>query len=169
MEELEAAAVVEGGARRRHLLARGSWDPAARSEADGVASPAARDGGRNLQGLFKKSPPPPPPPVPGTGSVMYMVVGFEVVACSIFRQPGAPRLHDIPCPVSPEDPDAPPLMEVKEGALPPPNPPPRSAVLVSRACKRHIMLLAAMVAALVCRDIDPRSCRQRRSTMLVIT
>jgi len=118
MEELEAAAVVEGGSRRRRLLARGTLDPAAMAaESDVVvASPAARDG-RGLRAWGKKSPPPPPPPVPGAGSVMYMVVGFEVVACSIFRRPGAARLDDIPCPVSPEDPDAPSPMEVKEGAL----------------------------------------------------
>lgn len=47
---------------------------------------------------------------------MYMVVGFEVVACSIFRKPGEARLQDIPCPMSPEDPDAPKPMEVTTGA-----------------------------------------------------
>ncbi len=131
MEELEAAAVVEGGSRRRRLLARGMLDLA---ESDVVvASPAARDGGgRALQAWGKKSPPPPPPPVPGAGSVMYMVVGFEVVACSIFRKPGAARLDDIPCPVSPEDPDAPSPMEVKEGALR--SPCLAAAALASRPC-----------------------------------
>ena len=128
MEELEAAAVVEGGSRRRHLLASGSWEPAslrAAEAADGVASPGvARSGtgGRELQAWGKKKAPPPPPPAIGSGTTMYMVVGFEVVACSISRRPGAARLDDIPCPVSPEDPDAPTPMEVKEGAhrLPPP-------------------------------------------------
>jgi hypothetical protein len=46
---------------------------------------------------------------------MYMVVGFEVVACSIARKPGT-KLEDIPCPMSPEDADAPKPMLVKEGA-----------------------------------------------------
>ena len=130
MEELEAAAVVEGGSRRRRLLARGTLDPA---ESDViVASPAARDGGgRALRAWGKKSPPPPPPPVPGAGSVMYMVVGFEVVACSIFRRPGAARLDDIPCPVSPEDPDAPSPMEVKEGA-------PRCPLQCCHACQQSL-------------------------------
>ena len=45
----------------------------------------------------------------------YMVVGFEVVPCSIHRNPGA-RLDDIPCPMSPDDPDAPKPMEVVKGA-----------------------------------------------------
>ena len=140
MEELEAAAVVEGGARRRHLLASGTLDPVALAAAsDSVASPAARGGrGRALLAWGKKTPPPPPPPVPGAGSVMYMVVGFEVVACSIFRRPGA-RLDEIPCPVSPEDPDAPLPMEVKEGA---PLPPrhclwPRSGALWADVPARH--------------------------------
>ena len=120
MEELEAAAVVEGGSRRRRLLARGSWDPASSlgasdDSAGGVASPVATSGGRELQAWGKKSSPPPPPPAVGSGTTMYMVVGFEVVACSISRTVGR-RLDDIPCPVSPEDPDAPTPMEVKEGA-----------------------------------------------------
>jgi hypothetical protein len=46
----------------------------------------------------------------------YMIVGFEVVPCSIHRNPGA-RLEDIPCPMSPDDPDAPKPMEVTKGAF----------------------------------------------------
>ena len=42
-------------------------------------------------------------------------MGFEVVPCSIHRNPGA-RLEDIPCPMSPDDPDAPKPMEVVKGA-----------------------------------------------------
>jgi hypothetical protein len=48
-------------------------------------------------------------------AIRYMVVGFEVVPCSIHRNPGA-RLEDIPCPMSPDDPDAPKPMEVVKGA-----------------------------------------------------
>jgi len=44
-----------------------------------------------------------------------MVVGFEVVPCSIHRNPGG-RIEDIPCPMSPDDPDAPKPMEVTKGA-----------------------------------------------------
>lgn len=44
----------------------------------------------------------------------YMVVGFEVVACSIKREPGT-EFKNIPCPSSPSDPSAPPPQEVKEG------------------------------------------------------
>lgn len=48
------------------------------------------------------------------GEKMYMVVGFEVVSCSIKRTPGQP-LKNIPCPMSPDDPAAPTPQEVKEG------------------------------------------------------
>lgn len=48
--------------------------------------------------------------------IRYMIVGFEVVPCSIHRNPGS-RLEDIPCPMSPDDPDAPKPMEVTKGAL----------------------------------------------------
>ncbi len=43
------------------------------------------------------------------------MVGFEVVPCSIHRNPGG-RIEDIPCPMSPDDPDAPKPMEVTKGA-----------------------------------------------------
>lgn len=112
--EMEAAAIVEGGNRK--LLGSGSWNEAQVS-ALGSDPPATRQ----LQGFFSKaqSPPPPSPVASGgkeTGAPMYMVVGFEVSACSIFRKPGESKLYNIPCPESLEDPDAPKLMEVKSGA-----------------------------------------------------
>lgn len=54
------------------------------------------------------------PRAPSQSAKMYMVVGFEVVACSIKRTPGAP-LKNIPCPASPTDAGAPAPQEVKEG------------------------------------------------------
>jgi transmembrane 9 superfamily member 2/4 len=45
---------------------------------------------------------------------MWMVVGFEVVACSIKRQPGQPIDPNLSCGVSPDDPDAPEPQEVKK-------------------------------------------------------
>ena len=112
--EMEAASIVEGGNRK--LLGSGSWDEAQVS-ALGSESPATRQ----LQSFFSKAQSPPPPsPVPSggkkTSAPMYMVVGFEVSACSIFRKPGESQLYNIPCPESLEDPDAPKLMEVKSGA-----------------------------------------------------
>ena len=49
------------------------------------------------------------------GEKMYMIVGFEVVACSIKRTPGQ-AIKNIPCPSSPDDPGAPPAQDVKEGS-----------------------------------------------------
>eukprot|EP00887_Chlorella_sp_A99_P002502 scaffold6.g2502.t1 len=46
---------------------------------------------------------------------LYMIVGFEVVACSIAREPGKP-LANTPCPQSPDDASAPPAQEVKAGS-----------------------------------------------------
>lgn len=48
------------------------------------------------------------------GERMYMIVGFEVVACSIKRTPGS-ALKNIPCPASPDEANAPDPQEVKEG------------------------------------------------------
>jgi transmembrane 9 superfamily protein 2/4 len=103
-EEMEAASVVEGGARKLQGA----------ESLDGVSAPSVD--GRQLKALWgKKHPPPPPPRVTGKETPMYMVVGFEVVPCSIHRNPGG-RLEDIPCPMSPDDPDAPKPMEVTKGA-----------------------------------------------------
>lgn len=106
-EEMEAASVVEGGARKLR-----SW-----IGADEAA--ASKGTGRDLQAFWntKRAPPPPPPRVYSAGgeTPMYMIVGFEVVACSIHREAGK-RLEDIPCPQSPEDPDAPRPQEVTTGA-----------------------------------------------------
>lgn len=43
-----------------------------------------------------------------------MIVGFEVVACSIKREAGKP-ISNIPCPQTPEDPNQPEPQEVKKG------------------------------------------------------
>ncbi|KAL6780112.1 EMP70 [Auxenochlorella protothecoides x Auxenochlorella symbiontica] len=51
----------------------------------------------------------------GAAEKLYMIVGFEVVACSIAREPGKP-LANVPCAQSYEDPSAPKAQEVKEGA-----------------------------------------------------
>lgn len=49
----------------------------------------------------------------GTGEKMYMIVGFEVVACSIKREAGK-EIQNIPC-RSPDDADAPEPQEVSKG------------------------------------------------------
>ena len=43
-----------------------------------------------------------------------MIVGFEVVACSIERQAGQP-IQNIPCPQTPDEPNAPKPQEVTKG------------------------------------------------------
>ncbi|PSC75978.1 Transmembrane 9 superfamily member 4 [Micractinium conductrix] len=50
------------------------------------------------------------------GQKMYMIVGFEVVACSIKRKPGAPIDKSLMCPQSLDDPNAPEPQEVKKGS-----------------------------------------------------
>ena len=49
------------------------------------------------------------------GQKMYMVVGFEVVACSIRREPGKPINKNLMCPQSLDDPNGPEPQEVKKG------------------------------------------------------
>ena len=49
------------------------------------------------------------------GQKMYMVVGFEVVACSIRREPGEPINKNLMCPQSLDDPNGPEPQEVKKG------------------------------------------------------
>lgn len=49
-----------------------------------------------------------------SGDKMYMIVGFEVVACSIMRKAGE-TLKNIPCPATADAPNAPKPQEVKEG------------------------------------------------------
>mmetsp|Transcript_1335 Transcript_1335/g.3985 ORF Transcript_1335/g.3985 Transcript_1335/m.3985 type:complete len:711 (+) Transcript_1335:270-2402(+) len=113
-EDLEAAAVVEGGAARK-LQQEGGW------QMEEVDMGPGRS--RKLRAVWggKKAPPPPPPARKGTtksalgDTPMYMIVGFEVVPCSIYRKPGD-RLEDIFCPMSPEDADAPKPMQVTKGA-----------------------------------------------------
>lgn len=51
------------------------------------------------------------------GQKMYMVVGFEVVACSIKREAGQAINKNLMCPQSLDDPNAPTPQEVKKGAL----------------------------------------------------
>ena len=70
------------------------------------AAAAAESSGRKL---LKE-----PEPV-YVGEKMYMVVGFEVVACSIKRVPGE-ALKNIPCPASPNDPGAPTPQTANEGS-----------------------------------------------------
>lgn len=48
------------------------------------------------------------------GEKMYMIVGFEVVACSIKREAGQP-IRNIPCPQTFDDPNAPAPQEVTRG------------------------------------------------------
>lgn len=76
------------------------------------AAAAAEASGRKLMAKPKKQ---APAEVTASGEKMYMIVGFEVVACSIKRTPGA-ALKNIPCPSSPSDPSAPAPQEVKEGS-----------------------------------------------------
>jgi len=73
-----------------------------------AAAAAEATGRRMLRGANPSAPAYP-------GEKMYMVVGFEVVACSIARTPGQ-NLKDIRCAASPDDPGAPAPQEVKEGA-----------------------------------------------------
>ena len=47
-----------------------------------------------------------------------MIVGFEVVACSIKREPGEPINKNLMCPQSPDDANAPEPQEVKKGEPP---------------------------------------------------
>ena len=49
------------------------------------------------------------------GQKMYMVVGFEVVACSIKRTPGEPINKNLICPQTLDEPNAPEPQEVKKG------------------------------------------------------
>ena len=49
------------------------------------------------------------------GQKMYMVVGFEVVACSIRREPGEAINKNLMCPQSLDDPNGPTPQEVKKG------------------------------------------------------
>lgn len=49
------------------------------------------------------------------GQKMYMIVGFEVVACSIKRKPGDTINKGLMCPQSLDDPNAPEPQEVKKG------------------------------------------------------
>lgn len=74
------------------------------------SSPLAQLGGRKLLGVTTGV---------GAGSTdqkLYMIVGFEVVACSIERPPGQP-FKNIACPQSPDDSHAPKAQEVTKGAL----------------------------------------------------
>jgi transmembrane 9 superfamily member 2/4 len=81
------------------------------AEAELEAAAAAEATGRRLLGRTMLV-----DPVPYTsGETLYMVVGFEVVACSIKRTPGQ-ALKNVPCPGSVDDPSAPAPQEVKEGA-----------------------------------------------------
>jgi hypothetical protein len=57
----------------------------------------------------------PEPRVVPPGQKMYMVVGFEVLACSIKREPGQPINKNLRCPESPDDANAPEPQEVKKG------------------------------------------------------
>ncbi|GAB4818902.1 hypothetical protein N2152v2_005948 [Parachlorella kessleri] len=82
----------------------GQYTRSAQSKAELDAAAAAETGGRRL--LQEGS---------GTGEKMFMVVGFEVVACSIKREAGQP-IQNIPCPQSPDDPNAPAPQEVTKDA-----------------------------------------------------
>ncbi|EFN55304.1 hypothetical protein CHLNCDRAFT_134265 [Chlorella variabilis] len=94
--EVEAAAAVEAGGRR--LLDR--------KDKRAKAAKAAKATKRGK----------PEPRVVPVGQKMYMIVGFEVVACSIKREPGEPINKNLMCPQSPDDANAPEPQEVKKGA-----------------------------------------------------
>ncbi|KAH7622077.1 putative Transmembrane 9 superfamily member 11 [Nannochloris sp. 'desiccata'] len=87
----------------------GQYSRLRQGEAELEAAAAAEASGRKFLAVKE------PISVPGPGEKMYMVVGFEVVACSIKRSPGQ-ALKNIPCPSSYDDPGAPTPQDVKEGS-----------------------------------------------------
>lgn len=101
--EVEAAAAVEAGGRR--LLKDEDEEPKPKAVAKGKPTAAKAN---------KRGKPEPRTIVPG--QKMYMVVGFEVVACSIKRTPGEPINKNLICPQTPDDANAPEPQEVKKGA-----------------------------------------------------
>ena len=85
--------------------------------------PTAQAGGRRLlegkqakEGAAKKAAQQKAVQQLAAGQKMYMIVGFEVVACSIRREPGKPINKNLMCPQSLDDPNAPTAQEVKKGA-----------------------------------------------------
>jgi transmembrane 9 superfamily protein 2/4 len=86
----------------------GQYSRLSLGEAELEAAAAAEAGGRRMLKVGDQV-------ALGPGEKMYMVVGFEVVACSIKRAPGA-TFKNVPCPASPDDPGAPEGQEVKGGA-----------------------------------------------------
>ncbi|KDD74081.1 endomembrane protein 70, partial [Helicosporidium sp. ATCC 50920] len=82
----------------------GQYAAAARNAAELEAASSVANGRRLLQEESAEA----------GAAKTYMIVGFEVVACSVDRVPGEP-LASIPCPPNPEDAGAPPGAEVKRG------------------------------------------------------
>lgn len=89
----------------------GEYTRTAAEEAEIEAASAVEAGGRRRRHMLAN----PVPAAAGPGGKMYMIVGFEVVACSIKREPGKPAA-DVMCPQYANDPAAPPPQEVVKGA-----------------------------------------------------
>lgn len=111
-ENVAASTIAEGGAGRKLLGSGASEDESSVSI-----------GTRQLRALWspKTSPPPPAPPPPsGVGGAaantpMYMIVGFEVMPCSINRKVGE-KLGHVACTSNREEKNAPQPMKVEKGA-----------------------------------------------------
>ncbi|KAL4428185.1 hypothetical protein ABPG75_002274 [Micractinium tetrahymenae] len=102
--ELEAVAAVEAGGRR--LLA----------DDDKKAGKKAGNAGKQIKGGRGRQAAAATAAVKlAPGQKMYMIVGFEVVACSIKRTPGEAINKGLMCPQSLGDPNAPEPQEVKKG------------------------------------------------------
>ncbi|KAI7844812.1 hypothetical protein COHA_001692 [Chlorella ohadii] len=82
------------------------------SDAELQAAANIEAGGRKLLDAKTKQPVTQLQP----GQKMFMIVGFEVVACSIERKPGEPINKSLMCPQSIDDPNAPKPQDVKKGA-----------------------------------------------------
>lgn len=101
--ELEAAAAVEAGGRRLLEDKKAAAKKAAAKKAGANTKKAATAAAAAAGGTAQET-------------KMYMVVGFEVVACSIKREPGEAIDKSLMCPQSYDDPKAPPAQEVKKGS-----------------------------------------------------
>ena len=98
-----AVPLLQAGGRR---LLKDDGEKAAKKKEGGGQKQAKAVGGRKKQ----EARPPLEP-----GQKMYMVVGFEVVACSIRREPGQAINKNLMCHQSLDDPNAPEPQEVKKG------------------------------------------------------
>ena len=87
----------------------GQYSRMSQSEAELEAAASVEATGRKLLAAKR------PQQTYAPGEKLFMIVGFEVVACSIKRVPGE-ALRNIPCPSSPDDPGAPTPQGVHEGS-----------------------------------------------------